>query len=239
MFVYLTLDGTEPINNNEWATFSYEEILEILDGLELNKVSNKVISFIEDYKSIIRRHLLTDINLEEICRRIYFKHKKALDLIYEYKPDIISEINSKIKSLIFEIDDYNERHSIKSSIRFSTEILDQINNQYREVSSGWVKDNSILLHEIKITDKNIKIVTIVGPSDGNERDKVINHYNNYNQSKKSPTSIKYTTIKSTKLIDYSEDDSIDFIFNKIEELLLDKIQKHCATVDEIMKAYNY
>ena len=96
----------------------------------------------------------------------------------------------------------------------------------------------IVLNEIKISEKGLKIVTIVGPSDGNERDEIINHYNKYNQSKKTSSSIKYTTIKSTKLIDYSEDDSMDFIFNKIEEFLLDKIQKHSASVDEVMKTFN-
>lgn len=235
MFVYLTVDGTEPENAPEWATLSYEIILEILDSLEFTKISKKVISFIEDYKAIIRRHLLTDTNLEEICRKIYSKHKRALDLIYEYKPDIVSEINAKLKSIINENEDYKENHSIKSIIRFSTKILDRVNDIYRDVSSGWVKDNSIILHAIKIYDKSVNIITAVGPSDDDSRDKIIKVFVDNNLIKKIPSSSKFTKIKSSKIFDYTEEDSMEDIIQKIEDNFEERVFKHVQVIDSLIK----
>ena len=43
---------------------------------------------------------MSDSEIAELCRKIYFKHRQALDLIIEHRPDLQSEIAVEIKKLL-------------------------------------------------------------------------------------------------------------------------------------------
>lgn len=64
--------------------------------MELRKsfINERVFQFLEQYVEILRRYFIGEEELEKICRDIYFKHQKALDLKFEYKPDLYSEFLS-------------------------------------------------------------------------------------------------------------------------------------------------
>ena len=239
MLVYLTLDGYEASDSDSWVSFSYEDVYTLIESLDFTQTSIKVKSFIEDYKLILRRHLLTDDKLEALCRRIYLKHKRALDLIYEYRPDIISDINEKVRNIIDDLDVYKESHSIKSIFRFTQQGIDRINDAYRSVASGWLKDRSIMVHEIRISEKELKIATVIGPSDNNERDLLINHYYqavNPNNTKKTS---KYQTIKSERIMKYKSENEPEEIFNDLDKKLESKITKHVNEINQVFASYKF
>jgi hypothetical protein len=48
---------------------------------------------------MIRRHIVSDSDVSELCQRIYRKHKRALDLIFEHRPDVRLEIFELVKHL--------------------------------------------------------------------------------------------------------------------------------------------
>ena len=66
-----------------------------------------------------------DRELEQICRQIYNKHKKALDLIFEYKPDLYSDISNDLQEFIKNTPGLILDDSNKTYIRFTTELLDK------------------------------------------------------------------------------------------------------------------
>ena len=45
---------------------------------------------------------MDESQIAELCRRIYRKHQRALDLIYEYRPDLQEEIRHLLETLIKE-----------------------------------------------------------------------------------------------------------------------------------------
>ena len=74
-----------------------------------------------------------DEELISLCNEIYFKHKEALDLIFENKPDIRSNIYTIIEDTLQALSNkstlgliYEKDKSVKSIIRFRTQALDNI-----------------------------------------------------------------------------------------------------------------
>ncbi len=84
LFVYLTSDGERPSDNINWYIFTYCDVADILEQIcenaNLNVDTNLLI---QNYIAIIRRDIVEDKQLIEICNKIYNKHKQALDLIYD------------------------------------------------------------------------------------------------------------------------------------------------------------
>ena len=54
------------------------------------------------YSDMLRRNIVGDSEVAKLCRQIYQKHKRALDLIYEHRPDLREEIRDVVEGLIEE-----------------------------------------------------------------------------------------------------------------------------------------
>lgn len=156
IFVYLTPEGYIP-KNDSYIPISYSDIIEILTKIkDKSNLSTKVSFVIEDYVTAIRRNLVMDEELISLCNEIYFKHKEALDLIFENKPDIRSNIYTIIEDALQALSNaralgliYEKDKSVKSIIRFRTQALDNIFPHQRDpqVKSAW-KDGSPYYYEI-------------------------------------------------------------------------------------------
>ena len=97
LYVYLTPDGDTPSDEVNWQIFSYSDVAEILENIcENPNVSEETGLLIKNYVSFIRRDIVEDKRLIEICNKIYSKHRQALDLIY----DNITIYDSGIESII-------------------------------------------------------------------------------------------------------------------------------------------
>lgn len=84
LFIYLTPDGESPSDNVNWYIFTYCDIADILEQIcENSNLNVDTNLLIQNYIAIIRRDIVEDKQLIEICNKIYNKHKPALDLIYD------------------------------------------------------------------------------------------------------------------------------------------------------------
>lgn len=84
LFIYLTPDGESPSDNVNWYIFTYCDIADILEQIcENSNLNVNTNLLIQNYIAIIRRDIVEDKQLIEICNKIYNKHKQALDLIYD------------------------------------------------------------------------------------------------------------------------------------------------------------
>ena len=99
IYVYLTPDDLIPSDEN-WINFNYNTIAGLIDDLLKNKrdvLNDNIYNFINQYNIILRRYIVGNSEIEQICRQIYKKHEKALDLIFQYKPDIDLEVSEYIQ----------------------------------------------------------------------------------------------------------------------------------------------
>ena len=140
IFLYLTPDGLEP-SDSDWDILTYTDVVEILENIKnKNNLLPDVILLMNNYIDVIRRDIVQDQNLVEICNKIYDKHKKALDLIYEYRFDnknIAEEIRKTLSILAKEGKIiYNPNDGNNTYIPFYTEKMsDYLPNLVGETGS--------------------------------------------------------------------------------------------------------
>jgi len=170
-FVYLTIEGEEP-SLPEYIPLSYSNIVTLIEQIQKRKqdiIGEEIYSFINHYKEILRRHIVEDSDIQEICRKIYKKHKKALDLIYEFRPDKTSEIHEIVVAILNAEPGIVVDHSTKRYVRFIPKTLDFL----PKVGTGWTsRIKRFLLFEIFIGDRKVLLKLIIGPAGREYREKL-------------------------------------------------------------------
>ena len=67
-------------------------------------------TIMEHYSKMLRRHIVNDSEIAELCRQIYRKHQSALDLIFQYRPDLQDQVRQELQELIEEHSGLNIDH---------------------------------------------------------------------------------------------------------------------------------
>lgn len=83
--VLLSPSGLEP-SSARWVPYTYENLYRVLDRTRRasrNAIGIEVGTFLEHYLSLIGTRFMTNPAVDDLCRRIYVNHRRALDLIYE------------------------------------------------------------------------------------------------------------------------------------------------------------
>lgn len=102
LFVYLTPDGERP-SDDDWITFNYSDVVAVLEnvyGNKINLLGPEVSLLIKNYINNIKRNVIMDQELINLCNSIYNKHRRALDLIFDNRDDVISQISNNCKSIL-------------------------------------------------------------------------------------------------------------------------------------------
>jgi hypothetical protein len=85
--LYLTPDGEVP-SLETYLPVDYGLVCTLLEQLTQSRTSTlgvDVLTAIRHYTQMLRRHVVAESEIAELCRRIYRKHQRALDL----QPDVI------------------------------------------------------------------------------------------------------------------------------------------------------
>ena len=141
LYVFLTPDGHDASDTENWISFSYEEVI---DSLEVAMVGltlpNDVELLINNYITTIRRNIMKekDEELIRICNEIYNKHRAALRLIFENV-----SINNSVESEIIcntlkELNDDNQIIYLgNNSWSFFTQAMNDYLPELKEPNSSW------------------------------------------------------------------------------------------------------
>ena len=165
LFIYLTIEGDKPSDDN-YLPLSYSDILQLIEHLiqgSSNKVGSEVLTFISHYKEMLRRYIMQDSEIQEICKRVYKRHKKALDLIFEYKPDKQREIYECLLDIINKDTDLILDDSYKRCIRFMAKIFDFIPKEGVGLTSKRIL--SFAIYNITNVDMGLYIEICPGPQE--------------------------------------------------------------------------
>jgi len=224
LFVYLTVEGDVP-SEREYIPLSYDDIVLLIEHLienKKNKIGSEILAFISHYKEMLRRYIMKDSEIQEICRKIYKQHKKALDRIFEYKPDKLLEIHDCLVDIIQEDSDLILDGSSKSYIRFIPKNLDFIPKQ----GEGWTKSKRILLFELNNNPNGVDLYLIIGPGQQETREKLYDiaksNLSLFNKSNRNLTKVWFTIYKKSIIKSKEYEDKGD---EEIKKLLEEKIKK--------------
>jgi hypothetical protein len=87
--LFLTVDGASP-NDEQWTAIKWSDVVAALENARNRKtgtMSEQAVFAVDQYVELLKSEVLVDeVNtpLVAICRQIYSRHKKAIDLIVEY-----------------------------------------------------------------------------------------------------------------------------------------------------------
>ncbi|MCP3032367.1 PD-(D/E)XK nuclease family protein [Halobacillus sp. A1] len=174
LFIFLTPYGEPASDEENWLSFDYSQFINIVEkGMKVKEdtISNRVKIFLDQYITTVRRYIVGDDELEKVCREIYYKHKKALDLIFEYKPDVYSDIADDLKHLINQEPELILDTSTKTYIRFTTKKLDAL---IEKKGKGWTSSKRIPLFEFQNKNNKLVLKLVIGPGDQDLRQIIYN-----------------------------------------------------------------
>ncbi len=142
-FVFLTPNGRRASDPKNWRSMSYTDILEIINGANLEELASDVSIVIRHYMDMLRRDIVGDEELKKICQKIYVKHKGALDLIIANKPH-----SAEVKETLSQwAEDKAEKGEIqldlseKTHMRFTTPAMSKIIPDSEKPDSDWKTKN--------------------------------------------------------------------------------------------------
>jgi len=171
LFVYLTIEEEVP-SESGYVPLGYSDILSLVQHLldsKRHKLSSEILTLISHYNEMLRRYIMEDSQIQEICRKIYKQHKKALDLIFEFKPDKLLEISESLKEAILKRQNLVLDQASKSYIYFTSKGLDFLPKK----GEGWTKSGRILLFELRNTQQQgVQLYLIIGPGPDEIRKKL-------------------------------------------------------------------
>lgn len=247
VLIYLTPDGEESSDADNWISMSYEFILEEISNLiNIYKIPDKARLYIEDYIKAIRRSVVEDKEIVDICKKIYFKHQEAFDLIFENKPDIISHISDYIYNYLvenaekFDINVW-DNHT-KHYVRFTPNKLSAVCGH---MGSGWIANQTNLIgFEFQIyEDSGVNLAVIIGPADSqyeNYRKKVFDVALKHKYEVKGKSlKNKWKIIKSYNFISKNNLDIKDEDLRKLIEVPIENFMKNDlpTIVKDLLEAF--
>jgi hypothetical protein len=160
--LYLTPDGDQP-SYDAYLSIDYELICMLLESLAESRASTlgaDILTVINHYTQMLRRHIVEKSEIAELCQRIYRKHRKALDLIYEYRPDRQATIRPVLESLIQETPGLVPDSSSKTYVYFAAQ---EWAGPLLKEGKGWTHSSRILLFSFINGTDSLKINLTIGP----------------------------------------------------------------------------
>lgn len=143
-YVFLTPDGEEPSDVENWDVLTYLDVVEILEELVGRfKLQPDVSLLVNNYIEVIRRDIVEDRQLIEICNKIHNKHRKALDLIYANRIDGKTMTSQAIIDTLTKLGDEGKiiHGSDWGNMVFRTSEMDRILPLLPTQSSSWGSKN--------------------------------------------------------------------------------------------------
>jgi hypothetical protein len=233
ILIYLTPEG-DVASEKDWRIYSYSKLVEIIDSLcasYKSTLGTDIYTLITHYSTLLRRHIVSDSDVAELCRKIYIKHRQALDLIFEHRPDLQSEMADKLTDLATQ---YIASHKIYVK-RYSKRYIGF-------GSSNWKDKKLPLTFHFENNSTYLLIRLLICPDeDKSIREKI------YQLSKDNPTILKksrwgekWITIYQKQILNQKDYDDADVekLMKKVQEFWDKFIQNEFLDIENIYANIN-
>lgn len=239
MLVFLTPDGEEPSDVENWDVLTYSDVIDVLESATLQiKILPDVDLMIKNYIDVVRRDIVEDQQLIDICNKIYNKHKKALDLIFENRIDGKAQLSDAIKDTLCRLSEegliiYDESWGYN----FRTEAMDKYLPLLDEPISSWGSTNIYSYWFNVRDDRFYGIFELAGnnvPEEAMKKMQAITDVLKLNDKRKS--NFTYKRIYTTKWYDVSDDEDIEGVVDKaVRSAVEDILDMEKKALSEINK----
>lgn len=170
--IFLTPDALTP-STTSYLPVSYQTICNILEQIlntRKTTMGSDIYTMVKHYTQMLRRYIVSENDISEICRSIYRKHQRALDLIYEYRPDLQGMIRDYLVEIVNQKDEFKIIRNIKSEIRFIPLYWEKIGFKYD--ADSLTADRLLLFYFHNTADK-LSLRLVIGPGERGSRQKLL------------------------------------------------------------------
>lgn len=217
MLVFLTPDGEKPSDVENWDVLTYSDVIDVLESATSQiKVLPDVDLMIKNYIDVVRRDIVEDQQLIDICNKIYNKHKKALDLIFENRKDGKTQLSDAIKYTLCRLEKegliiYDESWGYN----FRTEAMDKFLPLLDEPISSWGSTNIYSYWFNVRDDRFYGIFELAGNNVSEESMKKMQAITDIlKPNDKRKSNFTYKRIYTTKWYEVSDDEDIEDVVDK-------------------------
>jgi hypothetical protein len=170
--LYLTPEGDAP-SQEVYLPVDYGLVCETVEAMAESRRSAldpMVHGLMTHYARMLRREVVSDSEVAELCRRIYQKHKRALDLIYEHRPSLQDDLSRLLAELVRANPDLVLDGASRSSVRFAPKVWEIA---ALKAAEGWTSSGLILLFEFANRANRMDLSLYVGPGPNELRQRLI------------------------------------------------------------------
>jgi hypothetical protein len=171
--LYLTPDCEDSSEPERYLSVDYKLVHETVQSIIRTRGSSlpaNVLLILNDYIEMLRRHLMTESDISDLCKGIYAKHREALDLIYEHRPDPQQLIRELLEQLIGRDSRFVLDKCTKSAVRFVPKAWE---TPALKKGSGWTPSGRILLFEFANLPDSLRLYLYLGPGPVEIRQKIL------------------------------------------------------------------
>jgi hypothetical protein len=161
--LYLTPDGDMPEGDERYLACGYAVVHDVCEELLARRAStmgSDVQVLLRHYIQMLRRHILSETPIAQLCQEIYRKHKRVLDLIFEHRPDRQDVIRRYLEELVSAESELILDDSTKTYVRFTTARWE---SPLLRQGEGWTRTGRMLLFELENYADNVRIKLEIGP----------------------------------------------------------------------------
>lgn len=163
--VFLTPDGSPPAaEDSPYIPFSYGQVSEIMEQVrqaQKSMLGADVNTLMRHYVTMLRRHIVSESEIAELCRQIYRTHKAAVDLIIEHMPDLRRELADYLIGLVNDTPSLATVHSSKSSVEFVVRDWKEIAEF--NVGTGWANSSATMVFQLFNGPNLLNLYLVLGP----------------------------------------------------------------------------
>ncbi len=183
-FVFLTLNATAPTEANleNWIPVSIVDVIRRLDTeVHVRKYTGQAAELFRSYSAMIRRHLVDDEKMAQLAKSIWGKHKEALEVLYEYRPDLQGEIIEWIKD---NSDEFIQNVKAETGftlvpdtstsrlLRYCVSDWSELNG-FQNGDKSWVESGSLMVLELADwKNGRLRFSFVMGPGDQDVRERI-------------------------------------------------------------------
>ncbi len=210
VLLFLSPDGQQP-SDPEWIPLSYDDVLATTEAVRKARsgiIGGDVLTALEHYETMVRRHIVSDSDIAELCRKLYRAHQKAFDLILEHRPDQQSDMREALEHVVrtkpaFELD-----HCSKSYVRFFPKAWDD--NARLKTGTAWTGTGRVLLFELQNFPDSVRLKLIIGPGEAGTRQRIFDFAKSHKDLYRGITSKlypKFTQVYARALVEKDDFDA--------------------------------
>ena len=226
IYVFLTPDGEKPSDIENWDVMTYSTVVELLDlVVQRDGIAPDVLLMLQNYISILRRDIVDDQQLIEICNKIYNKHRKALDLIYENRFNNANLISDTVRGALTKVAEagtilFAPARKNNVYVQFHSPVMDKIFPPLENDISSY-STNRVYTYFVYIKDTTLTAYFELGgwnvPAEHQKMmDAIVERYKPKDKTKEG---FRYKRIFKTKSYVIDEENMEDSIYEITDQLI--------------------